>query len=72
MLCSCSDPACGAVGKHPLTPHGLKDATSDLGRLSQWWQRWPQANIGLVLPYGSSCVVRGWLVGADPARRWGR
>ena len=48
MLCSCSDPACGAVGKHPLTPHGLKDATSDLGRLSQWWQRWPQANIGLV------------------------
>src|SRR5215217_5505788 len=26
----------------------------------------------LVLPYGSSCVVRGWLVGADPARRWGR
>jgi Bifunctional DNA primase/polymerase, N-terminal len=48
MLCSCSDPACGAVGKHPLTPHGLKDATSDLGRLGRWWRRWPQANIGLV------------------------
>jgi hypothetical protein len=29
MRCSCSDPACGAVGKHPLTPHGLMDATSD-------------------------------------------
>ena len=25
----------------------------------------------LVLTYGSSCVVRSWLVGAAPARRWG-
>ena len=48
MLCSCGDPACGAVGKHPLTVHGLKDATSDPARLDAWWQRWPQANIGLV------------------------
>jgi hypothetical protein len=48
MLCSCGDPACGAVGKHPLTVHGLKDATSDPARLDSWWQRWPQANIGLV------------------------
>jgi hypothetical protein len=46
--CSCGDPACGAVGKHPLTAHGLKDATSDSVQLAQWWRRWPQANIGLV------------------------
>jgi hypothetical protein len=36
MRCSCRDPACGAVGKHPLTPHGLKDATSDPGQLARW------------------------------------
>jgi hypothetical protein len=48
MLCSCGDPACGAVGKHPLTPHGLHDATSDPAQLGRWWRRWPQANTGLV------------------------
>jgi hypothetical protein len=48
MRCSCGDPACGAVGKHPLTPHGLNDATSDPAQLGRWWRRWPQANIGLV------------------------
>jgi len=48
MRCSCGDPACGAIGKHPLTPHGLKDATSDPAQLGRWWRRWPQANIGLV------------------------
>jgi hypothetical protein len=48
MLCSCGDQACGAVGKHPLTPHGLNDATADSAQLVRWWRRWPQANIGLV------------------------
>jgi hypothetical protein len=47
MCCSCGDPACGAVGKHPLTQHGLKDASSDPAQLTGW-RRWPQANIGLV------------------------
>jgi hypothetical protein len=48
MLCSCGDPASGAVGKHSRTPHGLHDATSDPAHLERWWQRWPQADIGLV------------------------
>jgi hypothetical protein len=48
MRCSCGDHACGAVGKHPLTPRGLHDATSDPAQLGRWWRRWPQANIGLV------------------------
>jgi hypothetical protein len=48
VVCSCGDRACGPVGKHPLTPHGLHDATLDPARLAWWWRRWPQANIGLV------------------------
>jgi Bifunctional DNA primase/polymerase, N-terminal len=38
MRCSCHDPTCGAIGKHPLTPHGLKDATSDPGQLNASWE----------------------------------
>jgi bifunctional DNA primase/polymerase-like protein len=36
MLCSCGDRACGSVGKHPLTPHGLNDATSHPAQLARW------------------------------------
>jgi hypothetical protein len=48
--CSCRDPACGQVGKHPLgslVPHGVKDATCNRARVLAWWTRHPQANIGL-------------------------
>jgi hypothetical protein len=46
--CSCGDSSCGPVGKHPRTRNGLHDATTDPAQLARWWQRWPQANIGLV------------------------
>jgi putative DNA primase/helicase len=48
--CSCRDPSCGQVGKHPLgnlVPHGVKDATTNRARILAWWTRHPQANIGL-------------------------
>jgi hypothetical protein len=48
--CSCRDPDCGQVGKHPLgslVPHGVKDATCNRARILAWWTRHPQANIGL-------------------------
>jgi Bifunctional DNA primase/polymerase, N-terminal len=48
--CSCGDPVCAQVGKHPLgslVPHGLKDATCNRARILAWWTQWPQANIGL-------------------------
>jgi hypothetical protein len=48
--CSCRDPGCGQVGKHPLgslVPHGVKDATTNRARILAWWTRHPQANIGL-------------------------
>jgi hypothetical protein len=48
--CSCRDPDCGQVGKHPvgaLVPHGVKDATRNRARILAWWTRHPQANIGL-------------------------
>jgi hypothetical protein len=48
--CSCRDPGCGQIGKHPLgslVPHGIKDATTNRARVLAWWTRHPQANIGL-------------------------
>jgi Bifunctional DNA primase/polymerase, N-terminal len=33
--------------KHPLTPHGFKDASTDERRLVEWWMRWPHALIGI-------------------------
>ena len=35
--------------KRPLTAHGVQDATTDEARLRQWWQRWPNANLGLAM-----------------------
>lgn len=38
---------CPSPGKHPLTSHGLDDATSDPGTIERWWHQWPEANIGV-------------------------
>jgi hypothetical protein len=48
LACSCPrGPACDRPAKHPLLRHGVKEATTDADRLSRWWRRWPQANLGL-------------------------
>ena len=44
--CSCGDPDCGSVGKHPATPHGCKDASSDPDRIRSMWNGRP-LNIGV-------------------------
>jgi hypothetical protein len=48
LACSCwHGAACDRPAKHPLVRHGIHDATCDPAQLEDWWQRWPQANIGL-------------------------
>ena len=37
---------CPSPGKHPLTSHGLDDATTDLRTIDGWWRQWPRANTG--------------------------
>ena len=36
-----------AMGKVPLTKDGFKSATSDLDQIAEWWERWPEANLGI-------------------------
>jgi hypothetical protein len=46
---------CTPGGKQPLTTHGFHDASTDLATVSSWWQRWPDANIGM--PTGAASGV---------------
>jgi len=67
---SCGDPGCGPVGKHPRTRNGLHDATADPDRLARWWQRWPNANIGLVTGELADVLdIDGW-AGRAALRGW--
>lgn len=45
--CTCGDPSCENPAKHPLTQHGLHDATCNEAAIRRWWGRWPDANIGV-------------------------
>jgi hypothetical protein len=68
--CSCGDPGCGPVGKHPRTRNGLYDATADPDQLVWWWRRWPQANIGLVTGELADVLDGDGPAGRAALRRW--
>ena len=40
-------PRAQSPGKHPITVHGLDDATVETDQISAWWTWHPSANIGL-------------------------
>ncbi|MDP9486109.1 MAG: bifunctional DNA primase/polymerase, partial [Actinomycetota bacterium] len=44
-------------GKKPLTPRGFKDATTDPEQIRRWWERWPEANIGIPTGERSGLLV---------------
>lgn len=60
--CSCGTHECRDTGKHPRIPNGLLGATCDSGRVASWWQRWPEANIGL----RTGSVSGLWVLDIDP------
>lgn len=52
----CWETTCGERGvKSPRTPHGFKDATTDVDQINRWWHQWPDALPGL--PTGSASGV---------------
>jgi putative DNA primase/helicase len=55
--CTCEKKSCGSRGKHPRTQHGVKDATRDPAQITEWWTRWPDANIGLATGKVSKRIV---------------
>jgi len=58
--CGCGKGHIGRdVGKAPLTPHGVDDATTDHVTIRGWWAKWPLANIAVDLK-------RSGLLAIDP------
>jgi len=55
--CTCRQADCSRAGKHPVTPHGLKDASVDPAQIGRWWEHDPGANIGLALTEASGLMV---------------
>lgn len=57
--CACGT-NCLSPAKHPITalaPHGQKNATNDKVIISEWWSRYPKANIALFLEKSGLCAV---------------
>ncbi|MFA5928555.1 MAG: bifunctional DNA primase/polymerase, partial [Candidatus Margulisiibacteriota bacterium] len=55
--CSCGTPDCSSPGKHPITQHGLKDASDKSDVIKDWWEQYPQANIGLATGAINGCIA---------------
>ena len=59
--CACAKGQfCQNAAKHPigfLVPHGLRDATTDLDQIQEWWGQYPEANIGMPTGAWTGAVV---------------
>lgn len=56
-VCSCGNTDCKSPGKHPRTPHGVKDATVDPMQIRNWWAKWPKANLAVATGSISGILV---------------
>ncbi|MHB1865844.1 MAG: bifunctional DNA primase/polymerase [Candidatus Saccharimonadales bacterium] len=56
-VCSCRKKNCSSPGKHPRTEHGLKDGSKDPKQIAIWWEKWPDANLGILTGQESGLLV---------------
>jgi Bifunctional DNA primase/polymerase, N-terminal/AAA domain/Primase C terminal 1 (PriCT-1) len=61
--CSCGRDCGRAAGKHPRTASGVRDASADEAVIRTWWERWPDANLGVATGPASGLLV----LDVDPA-----
>jgi len=50
-------PLWGSDGKKPITKHGVDDATTNPDIITEWWERWPYANVGIACGQKSFDVI---------------
>lgn len=56
--CTCAkNSACPSAGKHPRINNGPKGASVDPAVITRWFQRWPDANVGIVTGGASGLLV---------------
>ncbi len=71
--CSCGNAACEHPGKHPDTPHGFKDATTNPHRIELWGRRSPHSNLGIATEESGLLVVDADCKnGARGLKEWAR
>ena len=63
--CTCGKSECSSVGKHPLTPNGLKDATTDEKQIQRWFANHLFLNIGMI----TGSVSGLWVLDVDPRHK---
>lgn len=54
--CSCGKSSCKKPGKHPRISDWQNKASSDERQVEQWWQTWPEANVGVRLGPSSNLI----------------
>jgi hypothetical protein len=55
--CTCNNPSCNNVGKHPATPDGFKSASNDIERVKQLWSGRTGLNVGIATGEKSGVFV---------------
>ncbi|MBN1448771.1 MAG: bifunctional DNA primase/polymerase [Bacteroidetes bacterium] len=60
--CTCGNDECTSAGKHPRIARWQKKASDDPARIREWWERWPDANIGILTGKPTGLLV----VDVDP------
>jgi len=55
--CTCGKANCSSAGKHPATPRGVKDATTDLSQIERWFGSDRVCNIGIAAGSASGLAV---------------
>jgi hypothetical protein len=66
--CSCGRETCQSQGKHPRTKNGFKDATIEPETIQQWWQKWPDANIGIATGVAIGASEGLYVIDIDTAK----
>ena len=55
--CACGQSDCHSPGKHPRIGAWTNEATTDQGTITEWWGRWPEANVGIATGVTSDIFV---------------
>lgn len=55
--CACPKRNCSSPGKHPRIRDWRREATDDPDVIRGWWNRWPEANIGLATGESGFVVI---------------
>ncbi len=66
-ICTCGDPECDRPGRHPRTPNGIEDATSNPDKIKELWSDHPKAKIAIATGVAGMIALKVTGEAADAA-----